>query len=80
MLYEDDKHHVGAAIRKKTWECISAVHIEAFIERVRGCKEEIVLFVRFQMDKRILTRLFQLDPYSDSKLEKKTTIYKEPIN
>ena len=31
MLYEDDKHHVGAAIRTKTGEIISAVHIEAYI-------------------------------------------------
>ncbi|MDR6681724.1 cytidine deaminase [Bacillus safensis] len=27
-LYEEDKHHVGAAIRMKTGEMISAVHIE----------------------------------------------------
>lgn len=26
-LYEDDKHHVGAAIRMKTGEIISAVHL-----------------------------------------------------
>jgi cytidine deaminase len=70
MLYEDDKHHVGAAIRKKIGECISAVHIESYIERVRGCKEEIAIGCGFRMDKRILTRLLRLDPYSDLKIRK----------
>lgn len=43
MLYEDDKHHVGAAIRTKTGEIISAVHIEAYIGRVTVCAEAIAI-------------------------------------
>ena len=42
-LYEDDKHHVGAAIRTKTGEFISAVHIEAYIGRVTVCAEAIAI-------------------------------------
>lgn len=42
-LYEDDKHHVGAAIRMKTGEIISAVHIEAYIGRVTVCAEAIAI-------------------------------------
>ena len=43
MLYEDDKHHVGAAIRTKTGEIISAVHIEVYIGRVTVCAEAIAI-------------------------------------
>ncbi|MBR0591759.1 cytidine deaminase [Bacillus pumilus] len=42
-LYEDDKHHVGAAIRMKTGEIMSAVHIEAYIGRVTVCAEAIAI-------------------------------------
>ncbi|MBR0603771.1 cytidine deaminase [Bacillus safensis] len=42
-LYEEDKHHVGAAIRMKTGEMISAVHIEAYIGRVTVCAEAIAI-------------------------------------
>lgn len=42
-LYQDDKHHVGAAIRTKTGEIISAVHIEAYIGRVTICAEAIAI-------------------------------------
>ena len=37
MLYEDDKHHVGAAICTKTGEFISAVHIEAYWTSICVC-------------------------------------------
>lgn len=43
MLYADNKHHVGAAIRTKTGEIISAVHIEAYIGRVTVCAEAIAI-------------------------------------
>ncbi|MEC0665570.1 cytidine deaminase [Priestia flexa] len=42
-LYEDDKHHVGAAIRLVTGEIISTVHIEAYIGRVTVCAEAIAI-------------------------------------
>lgn len=42
-LYEDDKHHVGAAIRMKTGEIISTVQTEAYIGRVTVCAEAIAI-------------------------------------
>lgn len=42
-LYEDDKHHVGAAIRTSSGKIVSAVHIEAYIGRVTVCAEAITI-------------------------------------
>lgn len=42
-LYELDKHHVGCAIRTKSGEVITAVHIEAYIGRVTVCAEAIAI-------------------------------------
>lgn len=42
-LYEDGKHHIGAAIRTKTGHIYSGVHIEAYIGRVTVCAEAIVI-------------------------------------
>ena len=42
-LYEDDKHHVGAAIRTNSGKIVSAVHIEAYIGRVTVCAEAITI-------------------------------------
>ncbi|MFE8702729.1 cytidine deaminase [Cytobacillus sp. FJAT-54145] len=42
-LYKDGRHHVGAALRTKTGEIISAVHIEAYIGRITVCAEAIVI-------------------------------------
>lgn len=42
-LYEDDRHHVGAAIRTKSGNVVSAVHIEAYVGRVTVCAEAIAI-------------------------------------
>ncbi|MTH54226.1 cytidine deaminase [Bacillus mangrovi] len=51
-LYEEDKHHVGAAIRTKTGETISAVHIEAYIGRVTVCAEAIAIGTAISNDQK----------------------------
>ena len=43
QLYEDDRHHVGAALRTKTGNVVSAVHIEAYVGRVTVCAEAIAI-------------------------------------
>ncbi|EOR24083.1 MULTISPECIES: cytidine deaminase [Bacillaceae] len=43
QLYEDDKHHVGASLRTKSGNVVSAVHIEAYIGRVTVCAEAIAI-------------------------------------
>lgn len=40
-LYEDDRHHVGAALKTKSGNIVSSVHIEAYIGRVTVCAEAI---------------------------------------
>jgi hypothetical protein len=37
MLYEDDKHHVGAAIRTKQGNVFRQYTLKLIFERVRGC-------------------------------------------
>lgn len=43
QLYEDDRHHVGAALRTKSGNIVSAVHIEAYVGRVTVCAEAIAI-------------------------------------
>lgn len=43
QLYEDDRHHVGAALRTKSGNVVSAVHIEAYVGRVTVCAEAIAI-------------------------------------
>ncbi|MBK5443597.1 cytidine deaminase [Peribacillus sp. TH16] len=42
-LYEENKHHVGAALKTKTGKIVAAVHIEAYIGRVTVCAEAIAI-------------------------------------
>ncbi len=42
-FYEDDRHHVGAALRTRSGNVVSAVHIEAYIGRVSVCAEAIAI-------------------------------------
>ena len=42
-LYEEGKHHVGAALRTKSGEIISAVHLEANVGRAAVCAEAIAI-------------------------------------
>lgn len=43
ILYKENKHHVGAALRTLSGKLISAVHIEAYIGRVTVCAEAIAI-------------------------------------
>ncbi|MCP8967638.1 cytidine deaminase [Ectobacillus ponti] len=42
-LYQENKHHVGAALRTTDGRIVSAVHIEAYIGRVTVCAEAITI-------------------------------------
>ncbi|GGE61955.1 cytidine deaminase [Priestia taiwanensis] len=42
-LYEDDKHHIGAALQTQSGSIASAVHIEAYVGRVAVCAEAIAI-------------------------------------
>jgi len=65
-LYEDDKHHVGAAIRIKSGKVVSAVHIEAYIGRVSVCAEAITIGKAISDgDKGFDTIVAVRHPYSD---------------
>ncbi|MET3193934.1 cytidine deaminase [Bacillus sp. OAE603] len=65
-LYEDDRHHVGAAIRTKFGKVISAVHIEAYIGRVSVCAEAITIGKAISDgDKGFDTIVAVRHPYSD---------------
>ncbi|MBP2241593.1 cytidine deaminase [Cytobacillus eiseniae] len=66
MLYEDNKHHVGAAIRTKTGEIISAVHIEAYIGRVSICAEAIAIGSAISNGQKHFDKIVAVrHPYSD---------------
>lgn len=41
--YEWERHHVGAALRTKTGEIFTAVHLEASLSRVTVCAEAMVI-------------------------------------
>jgi len=65
-LYEDDKHHVGAAIRTNSGKIVSAVHIEAYIGRVSVCAEAITIGKAISDgDKGFDTIVAVRHPYSD---------------
>lgn len=42
-LYENEKHHIGAALRTKSGKIITAVHVEAYVGRITVCAEAIAL-------------------------------------
>lgn len=41
--YEWERHHVGAALRTKTGEIFTAVHVEASMGRITVCAEAMVI-------------------------------------
>ncbi|WP_108670461.1 cytidine deaminase [Peribacillus acanthi] len=41
--YELDRHHIGAALRTKSGEIFTAVHVEAYIGRITVCAEAMVI-------------------------------------
>lgn len=65
-LYEDDKHHVGAAIRTSSKKVVSAVHIEAYVGRITVCAEAITIGKAIaDGDKGFDTIVAVRHPYSD---------------
>lgn len=65
-LYEEDKHHVGSAIRTETGKIVSAVHIEAYIGRVSVCAEAITIGKAIsEQEKNFNTIVAVRHPYSD---------------
>ncbi len=41
--YRSDYHHVGAAVRSKTGQIITGVHVEANVGRVTVCGEAVAI-------------------------------------
>ncbi|AOH53573.1 cytidine deaminase [Peribacillus muralis] len=67
-LYEDDRHHVGAAIKTKSGNIVSAVHIEAYIGRVSVCAEAIAMGKAISDGERYFETIVAVrHPYSDEK-------------
>ncbi|MBO0999686.1 cytidine deaminase [Bacillus sp. SD075] len=42
-LYEENRHHVGAALKTKSGKIVAAVHIEAYIGRITVCAEAVAI-------------------------------------
>ena len=67
-LYEENKHHVGAALRTISGKVISAVHIEANVGRVTVCAEAIAIGNAVSNgEKHFDTIVAVRHPYSDEK-------------
>ncbi|KOO44317.1 cytidine deaminase [Priestia koreensis] len=64
--YEDDKHHVGAALRTASGEIVSAVHIEAYVGRITVCAEAIAIGSAISSGKKDFHTIVAVrHPYSD---------------
>ena len=67
-LYEDNKHHVSAALRTISGKIISAVHIEAYIGRVTVCAEAIAIGNAISNGEKYFDTIVAVrHPYSDEK-------------
>ncbi|WP_285768471.1 cytidine deaminase [Peribacillus sp. SI8-4] len=67
-LYEDDRHHVGAALKTKSGKIVSAVHMEAYIGRVSVCAEAIAIGKAISNGERYFDTIVAVrHPYSDEK-------------
>jgi cytidine deaminase len=65
-LYEDDRHHVGAALKTKSGNIVSAVHIEANVGRVTVCAEAIAIGNAISNGERYFDTIVAVrHPYSD---------------
>lgn len=65
-LYEEDKHHVGAAVKTKSGKIVAAVHIEAYIGRITVCAEAIAIGKAIsEGEKEFDTIVAVKHPYSD---------------
>jgi cytidine deaminase len=67
-LYEDDKHHVGAALLSNSGNIISSVHIEAYVGRVTVCAEAIAIGSAISSGENGFNTIVAVrHPYSDEK-------------
>ncbi|MCK1993228.1 cytidine deaminase [Peribacillus muralis] len=67
-FYEDDRHHVGAALRTRSGNVVSAVHIEAYIGRVSVCAEAIAIGKAISNGERYFDTIVAVrHPYSNEK-------------
>ncbi len=67
-LYEDDRHHVGAALKTKSGNIVSAVHIEAYIGRITVCAEAIAIGNAISNGEKYFDTIVAVrHPYSDEK-------------
>jgi cytidine deaminase len=65
-LYEDDKHHVGAALRTNSGNVVSAVHLEAYVGRIAVCAEAIAIGSAISSGERHFDTIVAVKhPYSD---------------
>lgn len=70
-LYEDDRHHVGAALKTKSGDIVSAVHMEAYIGRVSVCAEAIAIGKAISNGEKYFDTIVAVrHPYSDEKNRK----------
>ena len=65
-LYEEDKHHVGAALKTKSGKIVAAVHMEAYVGRITVCAEAIAIGKAIsEGEKEFDTIVAVKHPYSD---------------
>ena len=65
-LYEEDKHHVGAALKTKSGKIVAAVHMEAYVGRITVCAEAIAMGKAIsEGEKEFDTIVAVKHPYSD---------------
>lgn len=70
QLYEDDRHHIGAALKTKSGTIVSAVHIEAYIGRITVCAEAIAIGNAVSNGEKFFDTIVAVrHPYSDEKIE-----------
>lgn len=68
ILYQENKHHMGAALRTLSGKLISAVHIEAYIGRVTVCAEAIAIGNAISNGEKYFDTIVAVrHPYADEK-------------
>ena len=66
LLYEEDKHHVGAALKTRSGKVVAAVHMEAYVGRITVCAEAIAIGKAIsEGEKEFDTIVAVKHPYSD---------------
>lgn len=74
-LYQDDKHHVGSALRTNSGNIVSAVHIEAYVGRITVCAEAIAIGSAISNgEKGFHTIVAVRHPYSDERNRELTVV------